>query len=236
MAHIPHSTPSSYEANLRRGRRVLLILIGVLIATITLAALIAHVRVSATVAPSSDILQPENMPMQTAASPDIGSSIGETHLLTSWTGVARANYRIDARVLGARRYYFDLYSRFSPVDFALAWGHMANPDVDAWIQWRQRNRWYYYQIPTGSPYSLDEIRDQSANVHIIPASATLERALLDVEAGDTIRLEGLLVDVNVTLLGWEFETPTSLSRTDSGAGACEVFYVERLVRNGLEYR
>lgn len=236
MDHPSQNSADSYKANLRRGRLVLISLIVIMLAAIILAALVSHLQTDGASNPSTVDLLPAHAPTQGPAPAGNLPPIGETNLLANWTGTARATYHIDARVLSTHRYYFDLYARFSPVDFALAWGRMANPQVDDWIQWRQRNRWYYYQIPTGSPYTLADIRIQSANVHIIPATRTLQRALLDVEEGDIIRLEGFLMDVSVDLLGWSFETATSLSREDDGAGACEILYVERLIRNGVEYR
>ena len=51
--------------------------------------------------------------------------------------------------------------------------------------------------------------------------------------GDQVRIEGKLVNVKAKLIspGGRFDSPeyswnSSTSRTDSGAGACEVIYVE----------
>ncbi len=150
---------------------------------------------------------------------------------TSWTLTPRATYQISARVLGNKT-YSDWQSPFVPRDLALAWGEMSDPAVDEWIKWRQSGRWYYYNWPGDSPYKGSTIRNQSANVHIIPATENLDRALQGLEKNDVIYMEGQLVDLSTTILGAERFTKTSLSRTDSGGGACEILYVEKLIFDG----
>jgi hypothetical protein len=49
-------------------------------------------------------------------------------------------------------------------------------------------------------------------------------------------MEGLLVDARTKVLGMEYRVNTSMRREDTGQGACETFYVMRLVVNGKEYR
>ena len=61
----------------------------------------------------------------------------------------------------------------------------------------------------------------SANTHIIPASADVLRTLRQIRTNHYVELEGYLV--NVVLEGTTLRI--SLSRTDSGAGACGRLYV-----------
>ncbi len=150
---------------------------------------------------------------------------------TSWTLTPRAAYRISARVLGNKA-YSDWQSPAIPRDLALAWGEMSDPAVDEWISWRQSRRWYYYNWPDDSPYKGSTIRNQSANVHVIPATENLAGALQELQKNDVIYMEGQLVDLSTTILGMERFAKTSLSRTDSGGGACEILYVEKLIFDG----
>ncbi len=64
-------------------------------------------------------------------------------------------------------------------------------------------------------------------MHLIPATSDIEDQLEDVRAGHIVRLRGLLVNVSGPN-GWTWNT--SLTREDSGAGACELFYVESVER------
>ncbi len=60
-------------------------------------------------------------------------------------------------------------------------------------------------------------------MHMIPAADSVERSLMKLREGDIIVLQGYLVDVDHES-GWKWRT--SLSRSDTGAGACEIVYVE----------
>jgi hypothetical protein len=67
-----------------------------------------------------------------------------------------------------------------------------------------------------------------------------------IQTGDQVKIRGKLVNVDGTLIGeaWKYEGTktiwqTSISRDDTGAGACEVLYVEEieiLQRGNLIYR
>lgn len=147
--------------------------------------------------------------------------------------VARARYRIAARVLSRERYYLGWQADVSPLDLALGWRGMSNPEVDEWIDWQQRHRWYFWQWREGSPYQNAQIRVQSANVHIVPATANLRRALLgEVDVGDVVQLSGYLIDI----IGPDNQRwPSSLSRKDTGNGSCELMNVDSLTVDGRTY-
>jgi hypothetical protein len=152
----------------------------------------------------------------------------------AWTVTPRATFQIAARVLGNRS-YADWQSPLIPRDFALGWSQMADPAVDKWINWRQSGRWYYYNWQSNSPYKGGDIRNQSANIHIIPATDNLALALQVVDKGDYVYLEGQLVDIAVDINGRTMASATSLTRYDSGGGACEIFYVNKLIVDGQQF-
>ena len=133
-------------------------------------------------------------------------------------------YRMDARVLSREDYRFDRGSDLSPTDLALGWDSMADQRIVDSIQFSQRNRWYYWKVRT-LPIPKHEIQSSSANVHIIPASEYVASQLSDVSTGDKLRLAGQLVQVNAAD-GWRWRS--SLSRTDTGAGSCELLLLESL--------
>ena len=62
-------------------------------------------------------------------------------------------------------------------------------------------------------------------MHMIPATASVENSIMQLREGDVIVLQGYLVDVDHES-GWMWRT--SMSRTDTGAGACEIVYVESI--------
>lgn len=156
-----------------------------------------------------------------------------------WQITPRAHLQIGGRVLSRKTYRFGGWPiDISPLDLALGWGELGDPKVDQWINWRQSNRWYYYTWGDDSPYNADYLRLHSSNVHIIPATSSLAEALLKIREDDQIFLEGLLVDIEATQSddGRRWWNNSSLTRSDTGDGACEILYVKRLTWKGQTYQ
>jgi hypothetical protein len=183
---------------------------------------------------SDQRVDPTHEPKQAAVEPPENTfevSVADTR----WSITPLARYEIAARVLGAERYFLGEQSRLSPLDLALGWGPMANPEVDRFISWYQSGRWYFYRWSGDSPYRTEDISPASANVHMVPATTNVRRALLELSTDDIVWLQGALISVrsidNLEADAWR----SSLSRTDQGDGACELMWVERLVAHGVEY-
>jgi hypothetical protein len=138
-------------------------------------------------------------------------------------GVAEplARYKIRARVLSTNRYYFDPGSSISPIDLALGWGPMSDSKVLNELSIGQSLR-YYHVSWKNPPISEQEIMRHSANVHIIPANKIIRDVVVGLREGNLIELTGSLVMVS-TKEGGEWRS--SLSRDDTGAGACELMHV-----------
>jgi hypothetical protein len=135
-----------------------------------------------------------------------------------------ATFYIQARVLGVETYRFGRESDLSPVDLALGWGKMSDEAVLQHFDISQRNRWYYWRTDN-FVIPRREVETSSANMHIIPASADIENQLKSVREGDLVTLSGKLVNVSADD-GWRWNT--SLSRNDTGQGACELIFVESI--------
>ena len=133
-----------------------------------------------------------------------------------------AGFSMEARVLGREDYRMGREADFSPTDLALGWGRMTEDAVLAQLNISQGGRWYRYSWRRDPPIPVDEIVRSSANMHMVPADDAVAAALRDVDAGDRVRIDGWLVQVN-TPDGWRWRS--SLTREDSGGGACEVVYV-----------
>jgi hypothetical protein len=189
---------------------------------------------TATSAPQSLITLAD--PVQTAVVPAQIPPIVWEKAGYVWEITPRAIYRVNGRILGHKAYHMDWQSPAVPLDLALGWGEMADPAVDEWISWRQANRWYYYRWSHEAPFTGAYIGQHSANIHIIPATENLLQIMLRLDTNDVILLEGKLVDLAATGGAKRWINATSLSRTDTGNGACEIMYVERLLWNGQEYR
>lgn len=71
--------------------------------------------------------------------------------------------------------------------------------------------------------------EKASNNHLIPADPAVAARIGAIHVGDQIRMTGLLVDYTVTRDGQEiFTRRTSLTRGDTGNGACEILYVTDL--------
>ncbi|KRC20861.1 MULTISPECIES: hypothetical protein [unclassified Acidovorax] len=134
-----------------------------------------------------------------------------------------AQFAIRARVLGREEYSFGREADLSPVDLALGWRRMAEPAVYEPLNITQGGRWYRYSWSSQPPIPLQEIIESSANMHMIPANAAVERVLKKARTGQFIRITGQLVEVTHPG-GWRWTS--SLTRSDSGANSCELIFVE----------
>lgn len=133
----------------------------------------------------------------------------------------QAGFSIEARVLSREDYRLGREADYAPTDLALGWGRMREDAVLARLDISQSSRWYHYRWRGEPPLPPGEIVRSSANMHIIPADARIADALERVHAGDRVRIDGWLVNVEAND-GWRWHT--SLTREDSGGGACEVVY------------
>lgn len=83
-------------------------------------------------------------------------------------------------------------------------------------------RGYPYRWQGQPPLPPGQIRDHSANMHLIPADDGVAGVLQRIRTGQTIALHGWLVEVDDGR-GWRWRS--SLTRYNSGGGACELVYV-----------
>jgi hypothetical protein len=134
-----------------------------------------------------------------------------------------AHFEVRARLLMRTAYHLDRESALAPLDFALGWGRMADDAVLNRLALSQGGRFYFYHWDGAPPIAADEMVSSSANMHLIPASAEVDDRLRSLPVGDLVQLEGTLVDASKGSWSWR----TSRTRTDTGAGACELFFVER---------
>ncbi len=140
------------------------------------------------------------------------------------TLVTRARFELTARVLSREDYRFDAGARLAPVDLAMGWGRMSDSSVLAGIEISQGNRFYHWHV-NAFPIPRREIETSSANMHMIPADNAVRDELERVHPGEVVHLEGFLVDASRPD-GWRWRT--SMTRNDTGDGACELIYVESI--------
>jgi hypothetical protein len=133
-------------------------------------------------------------------------------------------FSVEARVLGTEHYSIGREADLSPLDLALGWGQMSDSAVLEKIKISQSNRFYFWRVDE-FPIPRRDIERSSANMHMIPANATLASRLKSVRVGQVVRIDGWLVEAQARD-GWRWRS--SLTRDDSGAGGCEIVFVQNL--------
>jgi hypothetical protein len=135
-----------------------------------------------------------------------------------------ADFRIKAKILAKEYYKYDEGAKLSFLDLALGWGKMSDQSVIDQLEISQSGRWYSWKTKENFfPIPRQEIESSSANMHMIVSDDYVKSKMKDSRVGDIIELRGHLVKV----LGednWRWKS--SLTRNDTGGGACELIWVE----------
>lgn len=190
-------------------QRILIILIVLLVGFMWLSKEDAGTYAPGIVAPNIPVQQSLDQPEQV--------------LLDNYTLTKLATFDIEARVLGREDYRFDRGAELSPIDLAMGWGRMSDERVLSQINISQSGRFYYWRTDA-FPIPRNEIETHSANMHLIPANDAVADTLEEVREGDVVQLSGSLVQAS-SPDGWVWRS--SLTRNDTGAGACELILVEQ---------
>jgi len=122
------------------------------------------------------------------------------------------------------------YSDPSPFDFVFLWGDLAKPDYKDYLSLSQSGRKYFFRYQD-SPHSKSYIERHSVNTHMIPANSKVNSGLKSVRENQVVYFEGYLVDIHGPDGVWK----TSKTRSDTGMGSCEVFYVTKMMINEKVY-
>jgi hypothetical protein len=138
-----------------------------------------------------------------------------------------AEFDVEARVLSVESYRTDGGARLSPIDFALGWGPMSDTAVLEHFRVRQGGRFFSIH-PDARAIDLQTAMRNASNMHLIPADDGMKQRLTKVKPGNIVHLRGQLVSV---LGPNDFTWTSSLTRSDTGNGACELFYVESLEKH-----
>jgi len=145
------------------------------------------------------------------------------------------NYEISALVVHTKN-YDQWYSPTKldntfPTDLCLLWGSNVKNQIyqNRSLQFSQDSRFCYWQWTENLNFSQRDV----ANNHIVVQDPVLEKKIKSILPGDQIKIKGLLVDVEATNTGkvgsFDYASAnwhTSTTRDDTGAGACEVIYVQ----------
>jgi hypothetical protein len=107
-----------------------------------------------------------DMPTSTAV-----SSSAEVQQVDGYTITALEHFEGEFRILSRENYLLGRDAEFSPVDFAVGWGKMADPQIYKQIEISQSGRWYRWRTQYAPPIPVREISTKS------PLRKTLSSAL-----------------------------------------------------------
>lgn len=205
------------RAGARTARRRLSAMSALRLTCLTLLAVLALAGCARTRPPG--VLAPD--PPEQVPIPDGAAA----HAVHDYDLVPLARFKITARVLSTHRYRGGRESKLAPVDLALGWGRMSDSAVLSAFRISQSARAFHWSAAE-LPIPEDEILTSAANMHLIPADDAVRSRIEQVRAGDVVAFEGSLVEVFAREDDWSW--CSSLSRHDTGNGACEVVYVESI--------
>lgn len=160
-------------------------------------------------------------PLQAALAPDEAPQFAKDGFRLR----ALASFELEARVLGVESYCCWGGDSLVPVDVAFGWGRMSDEEVLARLEISQGRRFYFWRYEGSPPIPRKEIETSSANMHLIAATPAIAKAIERLRRGHLVSLSGYLVEArNDEGFLWR----SSLARTDTGNGACELVWVEEL--------
>jgi len=170
------------------------------------------------------VVQPEGLrlatlPKQRMVSRQEPLQIGDFSL------ALQASFDIEARVLSSERYRLGPTADLAPIDLALGWDVMSDQAVVDRISVSQGGRWYILRWDHNPPAPERVLMQSSGNMHIIPADDSVRKQVFGLRDGEFVRLQGYLVNAEGP---GGFRWRSSLSRDDTGDGACELFLVQSI--------
>jgi hypothetical protein len=174
---------------------------------------------------------------------------GDSELITfskdgySYSLMPEAEYKIQAMVVHRMDYrFFSIYSSDSvfPVDLCLTWGdNLKNKGYqNKTLSFSQDARFCFYRWRGEANVISPNL---VSNNHLIANDPKILSVINKIKTGDQVSISGYLVNVEANKVGEvsnyspnSFSLKSSLTRTDDGAGACEIIYIKdiKIIRVG----
>lgn len=138
---------------------------------------------------------------------------------------AVAEFAMTGKVLIKTDFSEGVEALVSPVDLTFGWGEMATDAYLNKLSLGHSGRFYSWEM-SGNDLSRSVIERKSANMHMIPKNARVDRVLRQVKQGQVVSIVGYLVNLVSEEDGYTWKTSTT--RNDTGAGACEIVWLDQI--------
>ena len=123
-----------------------------------------------------------------------------------------------------------------PYDVTIGWGGLHSKEVFKTIKTTIVGRVVYWRFSSKCPFNEKEINSMMSNNHLIPANKNVKRGISRLKKKDVVYIEGYLANVAIHKPHVVERSTTSLTRNDTGLGACEMIYVTRIVSRHGDFR
>ncbi|MFZ2125872.1 MAG: hypothetical protein WA087_04125 [Candidatus Saccharimonadales bacterium] len=141
------------------------------------------------------------------------------------------DYKISGIVVSKHDYGADTGSLSKPIryDLCMVWGRNVtdktylSPD----ISFSQGDRFCNYNYSKPVDFDVTQI----SNNHLVTTNDDILKVIETIENGDEVVIKGMLIDLFVSPKAADVSTrswASSTNREDTGAGACEVIYIESI--------
>lgn len=115
----------------------------------------------------------------------------------------------EVRIVKRKRYFFDPFSKFSPVDAVVGWNEMSDQRNLDYIYFSLDDRDFELDL-TRPPLKLSQIKGESDFWHFIPSTVQIDEELKKLRDGNIIKVKGMLVDMSHETL-FNYSTRTTLT-------------------------
>lgn len=141
-------------------------------------------------------------------------------------------YDIEGLVVCTNDYFgMSPEDKISPRDVSLAWGKVAEQNVQVGFHWKASKRGLKNKVDSREKLALvgsvEDVLRQCSNNHLIALDPSVRKAVKKIKIGDHIRIKGYLVYVDGHHPSKkDFFWYSSTSRDDIGSTACEIILVK----------
>lgn len=142
-----------------------------------------------------------------------------------------AKYEIKGVVMSLQRYSTDPVSK---TDIVLGWGPFTlGKNYDKYIDMDILNDRFSYGTFdlnwANSVGGYEYVRNSYSNNHLIPSNDKIKRLIEKISLHDYLQISGYLVYATwQTPSGTYFWGPSSMTRNDTGNGACEIILIDNI--------
>ncbi|MEX0724300.1 MAG: hypothetical protein WD053_10500 [Gracilimonas sp.] len=122
----------------------------------------------------------------------------------------------EVRVIKRKRYFFDSFSKYSPVDAVVGWNELSDSRNLDYTFFTLGDRSFDLNL-TRPPLPVPKIYGETDLWHLIPSTSEIENQIKSLRDGQIIKVEGLLVDIS-NEMDFNHITNTALSQSSKPKG------------------